>query len=80
MSVYSYLHESYPGLWTMKPSKSYVKELRDPYEDTILTEFDGLIIMSNDPQDFKNPLLNVMVDENKNLDQTYKNYLLERLS
>jgi hypothetical protein len=80
-SVYAYLQKSYPGLWIMQPNKNFVKTLPHPYEkNKDLTEFDGILILSNDPKDFQNPLLNKMLDENRILDDLYQSHLVNEIT
>lgn len=71
-SVLEFLKEKYRGLIELKPSNDYIKHLYHPKTEAEIIEFDGIIILTNDPKDIKNPKLNVCITENKILNTLYE--------
>jgi ribosome biogenesis protein Nip4 len=83
-SVIEYLKNKYLGFMILQPSKSYIKRLNKPTSEDSdnydeITELDGVIILSNDPNDILNNNLNIYIDENKKLNKLYENELRKHL-
>lgn len=68
-TVIQHLQNTYQSLLVLTPAKDYVKYLYDPLnERRLLTEFDGLVILSNYPDDIANKKLDIRVTANEKLD------------
>lgn len=74
-SVLEYLKDKYRGFLVFKPSRDYIKRVRKPKLESEITEFDGIIILSNDPKDIRSDLLNLYITEDKLQNKLYENEL-----
>lgn len=53
-AVLEHLKQTYQTLVTLRPCRDYVNYLWDPFEDSMMiTELDGVLVLSNDPSDIQ---------------------------
>ncbi len=85
ISVIHYLQNRYQTFWTFKPNNNFIKRLYEPFydqndNDVEITELDGVIILSNDIDDFNNEKLNVQFGINKTLNKQYEESLKNNIA
>lgn len=84
ISVIAHLQEKYQTLWTLIPTDTYIKRFDSPFYDEDgnireITELDGVIILSNDPEDLNDKRLNVRLSSDHMYNKQRENQLKKDL-
>ena len=80
-SVSKYISENIGlSLMMLRPSPNYITHLTDPCDaNNELTELDGVIILSNDPNDIRNKRLNLSIAQNNEENTMYQKFLVDQI-